>query len=966
VVAVLQLIINYKKQEHKSIILCDFIAMIWLIVCLIVPSVASRSVSVDLDALWPRYLLSPLAEIGEFMAEQSSDLYWHYVDTLCKRSFDVERIVNSTSDINEDASVELQALAVDVGREVAPPAVEYLLETSLTLGVYGPRLEFFRSLSSTYGDPCNGSSFIYVPAADTSVCTVTEAITLLGDASRSDITEDWDHIHSVEAGDGGKELGDVVLWGVPGDSSFCSLHSELSNRRGVQYHSRPGFPGQAMLSESSPLQAYGVILDIKNMEYKAIDDTRKTADDEDDEEGEHSTSGDVAVSASFPENEAVGGIVFSTLLRRHGESGGDVKSFSHDLMILREGLLEQSASGEGETEMKVWKMKDLGLQTVQLIMDSNDPASRMASLLQSFPVHASAVSSAKLRTSLLQDIERFNGLGGPNVLPPNSIFINGVRYDLDSPTLNVFDILHQISREYAYMTDLDTLPLSTSTKESVRSIAVKLGKDSGGPQNAAQSFRVDVSKGGKYAISFINNLEKDRMYKRWGSSLQSLLYPSWNLATVARNLYTLVVVVDPLSMEGVSMLQALSSMFEQMYPIRMGIVLDCSGQAMGGNSGKPITGYEICGLFHGVKSVAGSPTAVRFLLEVAAAIKMEWTDHINFSVGEAANMYTNFLENLSKSARVKAVSPKQLFEEVNLYTGKLKNEDKSIDEGSDSAKAFLLNSTSYINARGLPSNSFALNGIVVESPDIGQEVMRLLGREQFLLSRLVQQGRLKDNTKSIFGTLMSIGEKESQDTDSENEDEDEEEDPIAAMMGGGGQIKVGKVYTRFHPLLGETTSTYLQSTRIEVDTILGKDESFLRLPEDGSDSVSCPLTSVVVAIKSSPLGFSSAAAALRWLQSDSRGDLYRVKLSVTPPSSEEDELSFLLIDSVLQLVCSEDEVSGEECIKLAVDVLTQLSEGTSPLKVSKLLGKHQDAFLRYEHRKNIRMPALAKAAEDAR
>jgi hypothetical protein len=61
-----------------------------------------------------------------------------------------------------------------------------------------------------------------------------------------------------------------------------------------------------------------------------------------------------------------------------------------------------------------------------------------------------------------------------------------------------------------------------------------------------------------------------------------------------------------------------------------------------------------------------------------------------------------------------------------------KNEVDSVN-----ARAFIANSTQYIRARGLPVNSFSLNGIVVESADLQSSLMNTLGREQFILSQYV-------------------------------------------------------------------------------------------------------------------------------------------------------------------------------------------------------------------------------------
>jgi hypothetical protein len=59
--------------------LCLFVG----IVLLLCPVGSGRSVSVDVDAPWPRALPSAIAEVGEFVKEHAPAHYWTYVDALC-------------------------------------------------------------------------------------------------------------------------------------------------------------------------------------------------------------------------------------------------------------------------------------------------------------------------------------------------------------------------------------------------------------------------------------------------------------------------------------------------------------------------------------------------------------------------------------------------------------------------------------------------------------------------------------------------------------------------------------------------------------------------------------------------------------------------------------------------------------------------------------------------------------------
>ena len=45
-------------------------------------------------------------------------------------------------------------------------------------------------------------------------------------------------------------------------------------------------------------------------------------------------------------------------------------------------------------------------------------------------------------------------------------------------------------------------------------------------------MRIDVSKGAKHVVTFVNNLEKDSMYARWPRALKQLSYPTWSLHSI--------------------------------------------------------------------------------------------------------------------------------------------------------------------------------------------------------------------------------------------------------------------------------------------------------------------------------------------------------------------------------------------------------------------------------------------------
>lgn len=96
---------------------------------------------------------------------------------------------------------------------------------------------------------------------------------------------------------------------------------------------------------TTPLQGYGVVLDVKNMEYKNYDPSATpteggSGDGDGSGEGEGARDDD---GLSLIEGEEIGGVVLSTLVSRRPE-------LRRELGMLRQALLEEAGSGGGQSE----------------------------------------------------------------------------------------------------------------------------------------------------------------------------------------------------------------------------------------------------------------------------------------------------------------------------------------------------------------------------------------------------------------------------------------------------------------------------------------------------------------------------------------------------------------------------------------------------------------------------------------
>ncbi|KAH9330325.1 hypothetical protein KI387_002433, partial [Taxus chinensis] len=117
------------------------------------------------------------------------------------------------------------------------------------------------------------------------------------------------------------------------------------------------------------LGGYGVELALKNMEYKAIDDSEVK-------------KGVILEDPKTEElSQEVRGFIFSKLLERKPELAIDVMAF-------RDYLLSSTVSDT----LDVWELKDLGHQTAQRIVQASDPLHTMQEINQNFPNVVSSLS----------------------------------------------------------------------------------------------------------------------------------------------------------------------------------------------------------------------------------------------------------------------------------------------------------------------------------------------------------------------------------------------------------------------------------------------------------------------------------------------------------------------------------------------------------------------------------------------
>ncbi|XP_060167686.1 UDP-glucose:glycoprotein glucosyltransferase isoform X1 [Lycium barbarum] len=536
-----------------------------------------KNVQVALRAKWSGTPV--ILEAGELLSKESKDLFWDFIELWLQ-----------SADENSDCQTAKDCLKriIKYGRSLLSESLVAMFEFSLTLRSASPRIVLYRQLAeeslSSFplaDDKSSSSPDGEVSQQSDNAKNKKVNPLLVGENPRSpegnccwidtggrlfyDVAEllvwmqnpkevsletlhpelfEFDHVHP----DSNVGSPVAILYGALGTNCFEQFHRTLASaaREGkIYYVVRPVLPsgceskstpcGALGTRDSLNLGGYGVELALKNMEYKAMDDSTVKK----------------GVTLEDPHTEdlsqEVRGFVFSRILERRQE-------LTSEIMAFRDYLLSSAVSDT----LDVWELKDLGHQTAQRIVHAADPLQSMQEINQNFPSVVSSLSRMKLNESIKEEI-----VANQRMIPPGKslMALNGALVNIEDIDLYLLvDMVHQelsLADQYAKM----KIPVST-----VRKLLAAL------PPSESSTFRVDFRSD---HVHYLNNLEVDEMYKRWRNNLNELLMPVYpgQMRYIRKNLFHAVYVLDPASICGLETIDAIVSMFENHIPMRFGVIL---------------------------------------------------------------------------------------------------------------------------------------------------------------------------------------------------------------------------------------------------------------------------------------------------------------------------------------------------------------------------------------------------------
>uniref|UniRef100_A0A7S2RIH0 UDP-glucose:glycoprotein glucosyltransferase n=1 Tax=Mucochytrium quahogii TaxID=96639 RepID=A0A7S2RIH0_9STRA len=710
-----------------------------------------NGLQVGLESGWLSHRFAPLMEASEFVGE---DGFWQFVDAVIS-SPEVEGIesrqdaadaavaIASTSPGNEGAlTTNVLKASIDMRAYVA--AIEQQRQIGVALsGVVSEALgkEPSRAWVALWrrgtGDVvfCDNPSELVgeVDGIASRAKKGEKRDVCKGECSDriSDLLQifESDHVHPLSSSHDSGIV--VVLHGVLGMQDFSALHKVLSEKvkssKNLVYLVRyMPLASDPLAERTSLLQGYGIELDIKNMEYITVDDSKDKQ-----EEGEKKKKKDAVVVDTSKE---VQGVLFDKVLEAFPDAKENLLSLHAEMYEEKERI--ERTSNEIE-QIKVWDLTDLAMQATKRILSSTKPLERWQDISCNLPLRGNKLISIPVPATLKRQAEQAERKFQSKEA---KIQVNGISVDMESESFNIFGVLHTIRKEATYQSQAKKVGLPASrASEMVQEMANRFDAeddddevvnddDEGAAADRvlkAAGQRLDLRDGAKGAVVFVNNIEKDSRYRSWSRSVQMLLRQSYQLIPVRKNMYTSIIVINPASEASRSAMATVLDFIQRGAPVRYGFV------------------------FVDAEKVGDSECGARcFVGLFLASIEAN-------SRGVAQKFLESFadLKSTSLDAAVEA------FVAVNhKASSKRSNEEymelaKSTIE-SEKAQETYEKMRAYAKSKGLSAPCWSINGLVQPGiSTMSSNLVQILMNEQQIMQYQVHFGRVDDST-DIFKYLL--------------------------------------------------------------------------------------------------------------------------------------------------------------------------------------------------------------------
>jgi UDP-glucose:glycoprotein glucosyltransferase len=522
---------------------------------------------------------------------------------------------------------------------------------------------------------------------------------------------------------------------------------------------------------------YGIELALKNMEYNARDDDgagggggtknnknkkEEEGDDDDESEGDDDNTTTTTTTSTTKSNKKQ-----QSGLQKH---------------------LELAALSDQALFSSSFNITNLGLQAMHVIKTASDPLLYLRDISQNLPLLAQYIAGIDLEnitttTTTSNDDDDDNPPRTSSAVSKLSktvhtiqravhpstqvMMINGLSFDV-SGNLNFYDLLDTLRKEVAlYDTLRDTLGLSDEVVKKVVSLrGQSLGHPAGGG-SAKLDLRSSSSSSSSTtaaAIMWLNDLERDNVYKRWPRRLTSLLhhmYPG-QLPKIGRNVFNFVYAFDPATPAAFDIADTVAVVQAQKWPIRFGIIPYAS-HSTNTKEKKQIEADEVRMMFGMLTHHFGPAHGMNFLSQCGERLNGQRFENEADFLGAVAYSAKSIFKTMWTLAAEKQQQHRSNddidYEDEEEIDGISTTSTKTVlsaaaaleDESLLSQVTTLLKSTSkFAVEKGITRNDNGLlimNGNVIEEEGMGWQgaTVNAFRSEMPAIQEAIYTGTLKDN-----------------------------------------------------------------------------------------------------------------------------------------------------------------------------------------------------------------------------
>ncbi|XP_055965654.1 UDP-glucose:glycoprotein glucosyltransferase 2 [Sorex fumeus] len=499
-------------------------AALWL--ALLGTASASKAVTAHLAAKWPDTPL--LLEASEFMAEESNEKFWQFLETVKQIGIfkETESAYSYYNLILKKAGQFLDNLHIN------------LLKFALSIRAYSPTVQMFQQIAADESPPDGCNAFVVIHKKYT--CKVHEIKKLLKKASSRPRPYLFERDH--EFAPKKEDLPVVILYAEIGTRAFGTFHDVLAAKAQngeIVYILRHYIKKPS--SQKMYLSGYGVELAIKSTEYKALDDTQVKP-------VTNSTEDEL-------QTNEVQGFLFGTLKEKYSHLIDNLTAFQRYLI----------ESSKEMAPLKVWELQDLSFQAASQIMSTPvyDAIKLMKDISQNFPIKARSLTRIAVNQKMKAEIqENQKDLRSRYEIHPGEacLFLNGIRLDMDS--FDPFSVLDMLKVEGKMMNSLHSLGINAEDMSKFFKLNSPV---------LDHNYALDIRHS---SIMWINDLENDEMYVSWPTSCQELLKPVFpgTIPPIRRNFHNLVVFIDPTEEYALDFIKLAELFYHHKIPLRIGFV----------------------------------------------------------------------------------------------------------------------------------------------------------------------------------------------------------------------------------------------------------------------------------------------------------------------------------------------------------------------------------------------------------